>query len=134
MSTAKPKHIGRNISRIRELRDMKQEALAIAIGTNQQSISIIEGSESVDEEKLKTIAKALGVTPEIIKNFSEEAVFNMIGNIYNDNSSSAINLGCTFNPFDKLLEAFDKNEKLYERLVEAEKEKVALLEKLLSGK
>lgn len=43
MSTApKPRHIGRNISRIRELRDMKQEALAIAIGTNQQSISIIE--------------------------------------------------------------------------------------------
>ncbi|MNR44505.1 hypothetical protein D3C85_1632570 [compost metagenome] len=56
----------------------------------------------------------------------------MIGNIYNDNSSSAINLGCTFNPFDKLLEAFDKNEKLYERLVAVEREKVALLEKLLS--
>lgn len=31
MSTAtKPKHIGRNISRIRELKDMKQEALAQA--------------------------------------------------------------------------------------------------------
>ena len=133
MSTApKPRHIGRNISRIRELRDMKQEALAIAIGTNQQSISIIEGSESVDDEKLKKIAQALGVTPEIIKNFSEDAVFNMIGNIYNDNSSSAINLGCTFNPLDKLLEAFDKNEKLYERLVEVEREKVALLEKILS--
>ncbi|AOC93931.1 hypothetical protein BB050_00789 [Flavobacterium anhuiense] len=33
MSTAtKPKHIGRNISRIREFRGMKQEALAIALG------------------------------------------------------------------------------------------------------
>lgn len=113
---------------------MKQEALAIAIGTNQQAISIIEGSETLDEEKLKKIADALGVTPEILKNFSEDAVFNMIGNIYNDNSSSAINLGCTFNPFDKLLEVFDKNEKLYERLVESEKEKVALLEKLLKEK
>jgi len=39
MSTAlKPKHIGRNISRIRELRDMKQEALAYAIGVSQQTI------------------------------------------------------------------------------------------------
>ncbi|WP_337967631.1 helix-turn-helix transcriptional regulator [uncultured Flavobacterium sp.] len=138
MSTEiKPKHIGRNISRIRELRDMKQEALAISIGVSQQTISSIEGSESVDEEKLKAIAEALGVTPEIIKNFSEDAVFNIIGNTFdieNNNGSSLISYGCTFNPFDKLLEVLDKNEKLYERLVEAEKEKVALLEKLLSQK
>ncbi|SNR53454.1 helix-turn-helix domain-containing protein [Flavobacterium sp. ov086] len=135
MSTApKPRHIGRNISRIRELRDMKQEALAQAIGVSQQTISTIEGSESIDDEKLKSIAEALGVTPEVIKNFSEDAVFNIIGNTYNDNASSAINLGCTFNPFDKLLEAFEENKKLHERLVEAEKEKVAFLEKLLSEK
>ncbi len=134
MSTEiKPRHIGRNISRIRELRDMKQEALAQAIGTTQQSISIIEGSESVDDEKLKAIAEALGVPAEVIKNFSEEAVFNIIGNTY-DNGSSSINQNCTFNPLDKLLEAFEENKKLYERLVLAEKEKVALLEKLLSEK
>ncbi|TPG36336.1 helix-turn-helix domain-containing protein [Flavobacterium pectinovorum] len=134
MSTEiKPKHIGRNISRIRELRDMKQEALAIAIGTTQQSISIIEGSESVDDEKLKAIAEALGVPAEVIRNFSEEAVFNIIGNTA-ENNSSVVSFGCTFNPLDKLLEAFDKNEKLYERLVESEKEKVAILEKLLSEK
>lgn len=57
MNTAtKTKHIGRNISRIRELRGMKQEALAQAIGVSQQSVSNIEGSETVDEEKLKAIA------------------------------------------------------------------------------
>ncbi|MFH6956429.1 helix-turn-helix transcriptional regulator [Flavobacterium aquidurense] len=135
MSTAlKPKHIGRNISRIRELRDMKQEALAYAIGVSQQTISSIEGSETVDEEKLKAIAKALGVPAEVIKNFSEEAVFNIIGNTYHNDSSSIKNNNCTFNPLDKLIEAFDKNEKLYERLVEAEREKVALLEKLLNEK
>ncbi len=43
MSTAiKPRHIGRNISRIRELKDMKQEALAYALGISQQSISILK--------------------------------------------------------------------------------------------
>jgi transcriptional regulator with XRE-family HTH domain len=63
METAtKPKHIGRNISRIRELRGMKQEALAIAIGVSQQSVSNIEGSEVVDEEKLKVISEVLGFT------------------------------------------------------------------------
>jgi transcriptional regulator with XRE-family HTH domain len=138
MSTAiKPRHIGRNISRIRELRDMKQEALAIALGVSQQSVSNLEGSESVDDEKLARIAEALGVTPEAIKNFSEDAVFNIIGNTFeieNNTGSSVISHGCTFNPIDKLLEVIEKNEKLYERLVEAEKEKVALLEKLLDNK
>jgi transcriptional regulator with XRE-family HTH domain len=137
MSTAlKPRHIGRNISRIRELRDMKQEALAIAIGVSQQTISSIEGSETVDEEKLKAIAEALGVPADVIRNFSEEAVFNIIGNTIEieNNNGSAISYNCTFNPLDKLLEAFEENKKLYERLVEAEKEKVAFLEKLLSEK
>ncbi|CAI2766138.1 helix-turn-helix domain-containing protein [Flavobacterium collinsii] len=129
MSTAtKPKHIGRNISRIRELRGMKQEALAIAIGVSQQSVSNIEGSEIVDDEKLAKIAEVLGVSAEAIKNFSDEAVLNIIGNTLNDNSvinGNAYN--CNFNPLDKVVE-------LYERLVLAEKDKVEYLEKMLKGK
>ncbi|UTN05462.1 helix-turn-helix transcriptional regulator [Flavobacterium bizetiae] len=129
MSTlTKPNHIGRKISRIRELRDMKQEALAQALGTNQQAISAIENSETIDEEKLKAIAEVLGVTVEGIKNFSEEAVLNIIGNtINNHDNASSFNYSCTFNPLDKVVE-------LYERLVLAEKEKVEYLEKLLGGK
>ncbi|WP_428231046.1 helix-turn-helix domain-containing protein [Flavobacterium sp.] len=137
MSTdTKPKHIGRNISRIRELKNMKQEALAFAIGVSQQTISNIEGSESVDDEKLKAIADALGVPADVIKNFSEEAVFNIIGNTIEieNNNGSAISYNCTFNPLDKLLEAFEENKKLYERLLQAEKEKAAYLEKLLREK
>ena len=135
MDTAtKPKHIGRNISRIRELRGMKQEALANAIGVSQQSVSNIEGSETVDEEKLQAIAEVLGVTPEGIKNFSEEAILNIIGNTYHVDNSSAVNYGCTFNPLDKLIKAHEEQIKLYERLVQAEKDKVEYLEKLLKGK
>ena len=135
MSTlTNPRHIGRNISRIRELRDMKQEALAQAIGTTQQSISIIEGSESVDDEKLKAISEALGVPAELIKNFSEEAVFNIIGNSYDNGSSSINHNNCTFNPLDKLIESYEENKKLYQQLIQSEKEKVALLEKLLDKK
>ena len=135
METAtKPKHIGRNISRIRELRGMKQEALANAIGISQQSVSNIEGSETVEEEKLKAIAEVLGVTTEAIKNFSDEAVLNIIGNTYHVDNSSAVNYGCTFNPLDKLVEAYEENKKLYERLVQAEKDKVEYLEKLLKEK
>ena len=130
MNTAtKPKHIGRNISRIRELRGMKQEALAIAIGVSQQSVSIIENSETIDDEKLQAIAEVLGVTAEAIKNFSEEAVLNIIGNTYHDNGivNAGTNYNCTFNPLDKVVE-------LYERLVQAEKEKTEYLETLLKNK
>lgn len=125
-TTAKPKHIGRNISRIRELREMKQEALAFAIGVSQQTISNIENSETVEEDKLREIAKALGVSPEAIKNFSEESIFNFFNNFY-DNSSGGNGIfnptHCTFNPLDKLIEAYEENKKLYERLLEAEKRK-----------
>ena len=129
MSTlTKPNHIGRKISRIRELRDMKQEALAQALGTNQQAISAMENSETIDEEKLVEVAKALGVTPEAIKNFSEEAMINYFNNNFYDNSHSTVgNTLCTFNPLDKVVE-------LYERLVQAEKDKVEYSEKLLKGK
>lgn len=124
----KPNHIGRKISRIRELRDMKQEALAQALGTSQQTVSAIENSETIDDEKLQAIAEILGVTVEGIKNFSEEAVLNIIGNTYHD--SNVVNgnaYSCNFNPLDKMVE-------LFERLVQAEKDKVEYLEKLLKGK
>lgn len=128
-TTAKPSHIGRKISRIRELRDMKQDALAQALGTNQQAISIMENSETIEEEKLIEVAKALGVSVEAIKNFSEEGVINYF-NTFND-QSSGFNTNCTFNPIDKLIEVYEEKEKLFERLLQAEKDKVALLEKLL---
>jgi transcriptional regulator with XRE-family HTH domain len=131
MNTAtKPKHIGRNISRIRELRGMKQEALAIAIGVSQQSVSNMEGSETVDDEKLQAIAEVLGVSAEAIKNYSDETVLNVINNTFTSHDSStinAINIQPNFNPLDKVVE-------LYERLVQAEKDKVEYLEKLLKGK
>lgn len=131
-TTTKPYHIGRKISRIRELKDMKQEALAQALGTNQQAISAMENSENIDEEKLKEVAKALGVSVEAIKNFSEENVINYFNNFY-DNSTggngifNSNNYNCTFNPLDKVVE-------LYERLVQAEKDKNEYLEKLINKK
>ncbi|MDR6761069.1 transcriptional regulator with XRE-family HTH domain [Flavobacterium sp. 2755] len=133
MSTAtKQNHIGRKISRIRELKDMKQEALAQALGTNQQSISAMENSETIDDQKLAEVAKALGVSVEAIKNFTEENMINYFNSFYDNSTSTGINgmfnpTHCTFNPLDKVIE-------LYERMLQAEKEKVEYLEKLLKDK
>ncbi|WP_034891647.1 helix-turn-helix domain-containing protein [Gillisia sp. Hel_I_29] len=136
MTTTKPNHIGRKIARIRELRGMKQETLAEQLGISQQSISHIEQSENLEDAKLEEVAKVLGVTKEAIENFSEEAVINYF-NTFNDKVSSS-NFGhqntCNFNPLDKVVELFEENKKLYERLLQAENDKVAYLEKLFENK
>lgn len=130
-TAAKPNHIGRKISRIRELRNMKQEALALELGVSQQTVSAMENKETIERDLLEQVAKILGVTPEAIENFSEEAVLNIIGNTYNVDNSSAVNYGCTFNPIDKLVESYEEIKSLYERLLAAEKSKVEYLEAML---
>lgn len=121
-------HIGRKIARIRELKGIKQEALAIDLNVSQQTVSNIEKSEKIEDEVLEKIAKALGVAPEAIKNFNEEAVINYF-NTFNDNSftNGAYNaFSCNFNPIDKWLEVIEENKRLYN-------EKVELLERLLAS-
>jgi transcriptional regulator with XRE-family HTH domain len=121
ITAEKPQHIGRKIERIRELRGMKQDTLAAALGITQQAVSKMEASENVDEERLQKVATALGVTPDAIRNFNEDAIFNNINNTFHDNSAL---VNYQFNPIDKIVE-------LYERMLKAEKEKNALLESLL---
>jgi transcriptional regulator with XRE-family HTH domain len=123
-------HIGRKISRIRELRGMKQEALAQELGISQQAISKLEQSDKIEEEVLDKIAKALGVTAEGLKKFNEETILNIISNTFTSNDTStinAINIQPTFNPIDKLIEVYEENKKLYEKLLASEREKVELL-------
>lgn len=119
-------HIGRKISRIREIRGIKQDYLAIELGVSQQTISKIKQSEEVEDSTLEKISKILGVSPEGIKNFNEESLINNINSSY-DNSTFNVNNHCTFNPLDKLMEVVEENKSLYERLLASEREKIELL-------
>ncbi len=116
-------HIGRKISKIRELKGIKQEALATELGISQQAVSKIEQSEEVEDAALEKIANVLGLSPEAIKAFTEEAVFNIISNTFQDSSSNNNNYMCTFNPMEKIIELYDEKVALLERLLQAEKEK-----------
>ena len=125
-NTASPSpkvHHGRNIKRLREMLGVKQEYIAHELNMTQQTISKLEQKEEIDDEMLGKVAGILNVPVDAIKNLNDEATFNIIANSYHDNSS-AVNYQCNFNPIDKVIE-------LYERLLAAEKEKVAMLEKLL---
>jgi transcriptional regulator with XRE-family HTH domain len=123
---AETAQIGKNISKLRELRGFKQDYMATELGISQQQVSKIEQTGKVDDELLRRIAGVLGVTAEGIKNFNEDAVFNIIGNEYHDHATT-LNYQCTINPIEKLIELFEENKKLYVQLLESEKEKVAML-------
>ncbi|MBZ4190550.1 helix-turn-helix transcriptional regulator [Niabella beijingensis] len=128
-------HQGRNVKRFREMLSMKQEALALELGDdwNQRKISLLEQKEIIEEPLLKQISDVLKVPVDVIKNFDEEAAISYI-NTFHDNSinhGANFNYKCNFNPFDKWAEEVTENRKLYERLLQAEKEKMDLLKKLL---
>jgi transcriptional regulator with XRE-family HTH domain len=114
-------HIGRKITKLRELRGMKQEVLAAELGISQQAVSKIEQSADVEDEALIKIAKVLGVTVEGLKHFTEDSVFNNINN-FHDNS-----IQNNFNPIEKIVSLYDEKVALLERLLASEREKVELL-------
>ena len=93
-------HVGRNITKLRELRGIKQEELAQMLGISQQAVSNLENKEEIDDETLAKIADKLGFTLEGIKGFNSEFVINSInqqgGNVYN------------INPLDKIIELYEK--------------------------
>ena len=117
---------------------VKQEALAAGLGDDrtQKKISLLEQKETIEPAILEQVAKILNVPAEAIRNFDEEQAIHNIQNNYDSavvNAGPTINYKCTFNPLDKWAEEIAENRRLYERLLQAEKEKMALLEKILAG-
>jgi transcriptional regulator with XRE-family HTH domain len=128
--TEKTIHEGRNVKRIREILGIKQDALAVELGLSQQAVSALEQKEALDKDMIEKIAKVMKVTPESIKTFSEESVVNIISNTFTSHDTStmnAVNYYPTFNALEKMIE-------LYDALLKSEREKIALLEKLLEKK
>ncbi len=124
-------HHGHNVKRIREILGIKQDALATSLGLSQQAISQLEQKDVLDASVLQKVSKVLGVSEEVIRNFNDEAAINIVANIYHDQAAS---VQYNFNPVDKWLEAIEENRKLYERLLQAEREKVEFLQQLLNSK
>lgn len=124
----KGKHVGRNLQRIRVYLGIKQEALAADLGISQQEVSKIENQEEIDDDLLTKIAGALGVSPEVIKDFDLERTIYNINNIRENTfgqgptSIGSASTSQQFNPIDKIVE-------LYERLLQSEREKIELLKK-----
>lgn len=135
-STSRPAriHEGRNLKRFREMLGVKQEMLACELGEewSQKRVSLIEAKETIEARLLTKIAKVLGVPEAAIRNFDEEAAILNIQKSYDHSGNSYPDY--SFNPIDKLIETLQaltslhmENKNLYERLLESEREKNALL-------
>ena len=108
---------------------IKQETLAAELNMTQQAFSKLEQKEQIEDEMLDKIVKILHVSTEALKTMSEEATINYFNTFTNSENEHFFsqNWQYTINPIDKIVE-------LYERLVKAEQEKVALLEEQLKKK
>lgn len=118
-------HHGRNIRRLREILGVKQESIALELSISQQAMSKLEQKDEIDDETLEKISNVLGIPANSIKNFNDDAAVNVIANTFND--SSFVGYKPIFNPVEKMAE-------LYERILKAEQEKNALLEKMIREK
>lgn len=139
MDRERKPHHGMNVKRLREHLQIKQEYLAVQMGLSQQAISNMEQRETIDAPTLEKISAILKVPIELIKNFDDEKTVmniqnNFEGSTLNHSSNYQYNHQPTFNPIDKLMEVVEKNEKLYERIVQLEKEKSELLQRMLDEK
>lgn len=126
-------HHGRNLKRIREIFGVKQETLASTLGLSQQAVSKLEQKESFEDPLLDKVSKALGVPAEAIIEFDENTSKFNIQNVYSgaNAGNGTITQFNNINPLEKVFELLEENKKLYERLVQAEKEKNELYQRLL---
>ena len=109
-------HLGRKIERIRRLRGMTQTDLGELLGVTKQA-------EKIDDEKLKQVATALGVTEEGLKKFTEETVLYYTSNFYENCHVSASNIGPITHVENLNHFSMDQAVKLFEELLKIERDK-----------
>ena len=139
-TTDKKIHQGRNVKRFREMRGMKQEALAMELGEDwsQRRVSLLEAKGEIEPEILKQVANALKMPVEAFTDLDDEETFNIISNTFHNNShdnssiiSSALNYNPTFNPIDKVVQLYEEKIELYERMLKDKTEMIEKLEQML---
>jgi transcriptional regulator with XRE-family HTH domain len=117
--------IGKNIANVRVLFGLTQSELAGMVDISKQALSHSERVCFIKEPKLTAIAKALDVTPELIRKCSDDGLLVFIETLPLHLNSSVIRNDTNFNAFDKVIE-------LYERLLQMERDKVEHLRSRLS--
>lgn len=119
-------HVGRKITKLRELKGIKQEDLAKLMKISQQAVSKLENKSEIDDETLKKIAESLGYTLEGIKEFNPDALIQSINqHCGNVNVAETLHI----NPLDKIIELYDKMLKEKDEIIATQKMEIESLKK-----
>jgi transcriptional regulator with XRE-family HTH domain len=118
-------NIGNKIKKIKELRNVTQEYMAIELGISQEGYSKIEADKTkITLERVEKIAKILQMDILDLLSFDEKFVFNNFSNPQQKQRIKNIFGGQN-----------NENEKeLYERIIEELKTEVAFLRSILKDK
>ena len=112
-------HIGRKIGSVRRLVGLSQTALGEKLGMTKQAISKLEQAEKIDDNRVKKIAEALGVTEEGLRKFNEDRITYTTVNFYENCGvqTQSVNANVeTLNHF-----SMDQAIKLFEELLKMER-------------
>jgi transcriptional regulator with XRE-family HTH domain len=118
-------NVGTKVKRMRELRNYSQEYVADKIGISQSNYARLEKNEvAISDERLGLIAEILGTTPEAIKAFDENIIFNIT-----QGPNSAAGMNCEVHNYQISPEI----KQLYEDKIRLLEEKIQLLQKENEG-
>nr|WP_310587490.1 helix-turn-helix transcriptional regulator [uncultured Dyadobacter sp.] len=111
--------IGEKIKKIREIKNYTQEYMAQKLEMTQAGYGKIERNESeLSYPKLMKIAEVLKVSVEDIINFNEKMIFNVMHN--QTGNGYVVNNGTS-----------DQERKLYEQIIQQQKEEILFLKKII---
>ncbi len=117
------------IERVRRLRGMTQADLGDILGVTKQAVSKMEQTEQMEDERIKQVAEALGVTEEGLKKFTEETVLYYTNNFYENSNATATNIG-TVSSIENINHfSMEQAIKLFEELIKIERKKFESLKK-----
>jgi len=71
-------HLGRNIRRVRELLNVKQQTQADLLSVSQQTVSKIEQTQYMSNSVIDRIAKALAVEAGVILYYDDARIINYL--------------------------------------------------------
>ncbi len=114
-------HIGQQIKKLRELKNLTQTHVAEKLGVSQSAYSKMElGESAVTFNRLEKISEVLEMKPEEVIAFNESMVFNVMHNQNGGNVFGDINNTVS-----------DTERQLYQDQINLLKEEVTYLKKML---
>lgn len=125
-------HIGKKVKEFREALDISQGELGKRIGLTQQAISVLENQDTIDDDRLKAIWKALNPDFNLLKKFPNR-IDNQQITIIDNQSGAVINqiesISGDYNnhPLEKLAEFADKRVEDIKQLLEKETKQIELI-------